>query len=579
MSSFDFSIYDYEETPSPSLPAKKTEARASKNDQPFDFSMYDVEFTPSENKKDSFWKSLGRTAYQIPSGIAQAFTYPLDLVNMAALGAALDPSEMHDLEMTAQKYGIPFDPEKYTEAAKSIASNFPTQSNIERMVEEKTGLPLEAKTGLQKAVKLGSAAGTINPGTLGQKAASGVATPVIKEGLEITGVPEPLAELASLPLGAKAGASVPEKLAAKTKPSGMTLRRFENVEKPTEISASKHAKLNEKIEQEFRTISDDIVKTSPIQETKIAIKENPEFKSQVAEKFKQVEDLAQEITEPLNTETIKNTLTSAAEKKKAGGLAPSEYEKEFEKYLNSFAKEIPEGEVNAVDLVTQYRKNNKALSEAYDPSRTYAFNRAKKDALIEYNRSLANLIEQQYPNSSFSNLFKETNKQWSNIADAEAIDGFIDSMFKGKIDYKKGKKLFESENTARPFKRALGDEGFNKFKQLVKDTLDSEQSMKMLKVAKEKGYRDLLETAGLYVLHPNAGIVKGTYDLAKQSYKGLVNAMIDKPQLEVVWRRANKELKTGNFEAAQRDFKYINTVVNDMNNAHKSDTQERNSEE
>src|SRR5579864_2869489 len=99
---------------------------------------------------ESFLKSSARTAYQIPSGIAQTRTFPLDLLQMAGLGHAIDPEEIEHLRKIHEREGIPFDEEKYLQGVQQASETFPTQGNIERMIEEETGAPLTPRNKLQK---------------------------------------------------------------------------------------------------------------------------------------------------------------------------------------------------------------------------------------------------------------------------------------------------------------------------------------------------------------------------------------------------------------------------------------------
>lgn len=111
----------------------------------------------------------------------------------------------------------------------------------------------------------------------------------------------------------------------------------------------------------------------------------------------------------------------------------------------------------------------------------------------------------------------------------------------------------------RIFKRALGEKGYADFEQLMKDMLTSENAYKMLKVARNKGYKELFNTGLAYILHPKIASLKVGVDAAKFGYKSLMNALLDKPQIGVTFKKAVKELKKGNFEAAQKDFKALQT--------------------
>ena len=215
-------------------------------------------------KKESAIKSAVRTAYQPLGGIARRATYPMDLLHIGGAGYALDPEEIEHLRKIYEREGIPFDEDEYRRQVEQASQYFPTQGNIEREVEERTGIPLEAKTGLQKAVRMGSTAASFQPGSLSQKATAGIGAPLAKEGLEAIGVPEIFAEPLGYGVGAASGAASPKaSISTAKKPSGMTSRQFEKLKKPTKVSPSRFGKINEALEKDFRNISEELLEESP----------------------------------------------------------------------------------------------------------------------------------------------------------------------------------------------------------------------------------------------------------------------------------------------------------------------------
>ncbi|MEK9713882.1 MAG: hypothetical protein VW258_15060, partial [Thalassolituus sp.] len=94
---------------------------------------------------DSTLQSWLRSAYQIPAGAAKKFTFPLDLVQM--LSHVGDPETLADLRHDAILSGEEFNEEAFQkgfdEAAQLVDKYFPTQENLEKLIEEQTGLPLQ----------------------------------------------------------------------------------------------------------------------------------------------------------------------------------------------------------------------------------------------------------------------------------------------------------------------------------------------------------------------------------------------------------------------------------------------------
>ncbi len=117
-----------------------------------------------EEEIDEGWgTTVLRYLSQPLTGWAQGFTYPLDLLKMLGEADIYDPEDLERLERISEREGIPFDKEAYYRAAEEASNLFPNQSNLERIIEEQTGYPLEAKTRGQKALKFAGTAGKFSP--------------------------------------------------------------------------------------------------------------------------------------------------------------------------------------------------------------------------------------------------------------------------------------------------------------------------------------------------------------------------------------------------------------------------------
>jgi len=503
--------------------------------------------------KESWGKSMLRSLYQIPSGLAKRFTFPLDLIHMIGVADASDPEEIDRLKIISEREGIPFDEEKYFAALNDASSMFPSQGNIESLVEEKTGAPLVPRNALQKSLRLGSEAYGFFPGTAIQKSASAVAAPAASQTLQRAfDVPEEIADMAGLLVSPAAGAKTPAVSIGKaTKPSGMPVRRFESLKKPTEVSPGRAKTIAQKVEGDFKKIAEDLIKESPTGSASEKLKTDARFKEKVGESFREVERLAENIEGTVHSKEVKSSLINSAKKKESTGISPSEYEKDYNSFLKKHANEIKNKELSAKQIVEQFRKNNKALSDQYDPSKSRSHNRAKKDALIEYNRNLADLVEKKYPGTELSEPFKASNKRWTEIKDAEMLDKFVDDLFTGKVNYEKGNKFF-TPGYQDAFKRALGDK-YSEFSTLMNDLMGTKEAFSRLKVAESKGYSELGKTFMHYLIHPKLAAAKVGYNAVKSTYKSL----LDKPKLTITWDEGVKAFKKGDFKKAEQKFSIL----------------------
>lgn len=515
---------------------------------------------PTSVPKQSAGEYASRLGGSAATGFASGTPYGLftNFSNLLAMGDVYDPEEMERIKEIAEREGIPFDEEKYMQAAGQALGSFPTPSNIARMTEEATGLPITPKDEFQKIIEMGMMVGTAQPGTLSQKAVAGTIAPTTKAALEVTGIPEPFAELGGYIAGGSAGAKTPAIELKSKKPSGLTERGFEKLKEPTPVPEKKIQQINEKIEKDFREISGQIIKESSIGETAENLANNPVFKQESRELLEKSQEIADSLTDIIPSKSLKKEIADIGAKN-VKGISLNEYDKNYIKFMKESLENIIPENITFGELVETYRKNNKSLTEYFEPGASKALNRAKRDAILDQNRAIANLIEKANP--ELSKVFKEGNARWTKIMDAEAIDTFISDVFKERINFKKLHDFFDKSGYDRIFKRALGEEGYKNFEKLITDMLSSEKGYKMLRVAQEKGYKDMAKTLMGYIIHPKLGIAKAGIDTVKNSYRALMNAMLDKPQLGITFNRGIKEFNKGNFAAAEKDLNTVHSEV------------------
>lgn len=518
-----------------------------------------VETAKKPDQKEGFAKSAARSVLQIPQALAE-ISIPSMIANLwqlLSMGEVLDEEEIDRLEQIANRQGVPFDRERYMQAAQSALSSVPTVSNIASKVEELTGAPLTPETGFQKNLRLGTGIAGLSPGGIVQKslsAAGGVAT---KEGLLSTGVPEPLADIGGYTAGAITSSMLPGKSQV-TKPSGLKSYEFEKITKPIKVRPKTFAKINQNLEADFREIADSIAKEAPIGATLENIAQNPAYIDQIIQGLEEVQNLAKGIDDAIPGSVFRKEMQSRIKFDK--GIRASEYERSFARQTKKNAKQYKSGRMYSPEqAVEQYRKNNQELGELYEAGKSKAYNRGKIDALLEENRAIAEVFEQRYPDSEFVNIFKETNEQWSKLRSAETYNDFVNNIFKdGKINYKMLNDLSKRSNIQRNLEKGLGKEGYKKFKQAVNDLKGSEQAYKNLKIAESKGFDDLVFIAAP-LLFGNQRLAKLGLAFLKggELKQALQSRMLANPQTVVKFGNANKALKQGDFIKATALFEEL----------------------
>ena len=107
------------------------------------------EYAASKEAEElTWWDSAKEAGLQAAAGLGQAFTYPLDILKMAVIGEGL--TDIDELESAFEKAGKPFDRNKYIQAVMEQGEFVPTQSLLERKIDETFGTNIEhpkTKTG------------------------------------------------------------------------------------------------------------------------------------------------------------------------------------------------------------------------------------------------------------------------------------------------------------------------------------------------------------------------------------------------------------------------------------------------
>lgn len=150
--------------------------------------------TPKEGiSSEGKGKSILRTLLQVPTGLFQKYTAPLEMLQPGVIQESLD-----DIEEYALRHNL--SEEEYNKLVEGIyegANYLGSQSQVENYIEEKTGLPLTPHTRGQELLRLGSFAKGIAPTKASSYAASAGA-PALSETLREAGLNEEASDMLAL---------------------------------------------------------------------------------------------------------------------------------------------------------------------------------------------------------------------------------------------------------------------------------------------------------------------------------------------------------------------------------------------
>lgn len=558
----------FEEVTGQQMPTKQQEVETPlSNDKPTDWSQF-----KEIPQKESFGKASARSAYQPFAGYAQATTWPADMLKAIASPLAMayardEMSQMGDMSKEEKN--------SYMSGANLASEHFdkyaPTQSNVERGIENITGLPLTAQTTLDKALRLGgTAAGfrggdfidswKLAPGAEAraiEKGVAGITAPVVSEGLQKMGVPEPIAENIGL-LGSQL-TPIPKSIPTGTTPvikkSGMPERGFEKITKATKVSEGKYADITSAIETDMRQATDNLF--SEASPTYVEMKTNPNFRDERIAGMKNVKNLASGLTRKVDSNNVRKEFVKLVNErlKESGGIAQSEFDRELLREarirLRGIKKDTP---VSATQLTEQYRKGNVSRGKLFELGSSTSRNEAKQEAERLLNQSTSNVIQTHYPQTEFAKEILSENKAWSNMEEADSAKGFVDSLFTPEgINFNNAKKLLKDNSQTRNLRRMLGKDKFNQLKEMAKDFVQQGEKYKLLKPG--KGIDAVGVGKDLLLLTHHPVLAGGSLlNTGRQFFKG---RGLDKVSKNLTYSQVPQNAKTGLakvVEEAYTDF-------------------------
>lgn len=425
----------------------------------------------------------------------------------------------------------------------------PTQEDINKLFEL-LGINPEAQTPGGRIAEKGSTAlggaASFGAGGLGSFLASAGATAgqAAREG----GAPEWLATAIDMGLSIsdmlKSGINALTTKKASVKPSGLSERKFESLEKPTKVTKGTKEKAVESVSKEFSEIAENIQESSN-KSLKI-FREDPSFESRLSEGYEKLKEAASQLPQKKSSNSYRKYLATEYNKIGKKGFEKTESEQQLRKIIKDSFISSKDKNFTLSELIDQYQKNNAQVKKYAPFGPTAVENEAKREALLLKNRAIAETIEKEFGNNQLAQDFKFLNDRWSEVQKIKTVDSFIDSIFqKDKIDFNKAKKVLYSNKRSRNLENALGKKQFKDFKQLTSDLLDQEKGMKLLK-SKGLTLDDIGNTGKAFLFKPSiAKLQLATSYISQLWRKGLSN-----PKYTHDWSQAIKLFNKGQIGQA-----------------------------
>ena len=486
---------------------------------------------------------IGRAAGQVGLGLLGKTTAPLSIMQMIGQGEAL--GEYSDLEERIPELKRLFpdapwenfkglDKDKYMEAVGTATGAFPSQGNIERGLENLTGLKITPQNTFEKMLRLGGESASFRGGNLleksskglqaapqigaklAEKAVAGVAAPIASQTLQSLGAQEGVADFVSL-LGSQ-GVPVPKKIPIGiktiTKEGGDALRNFEKITKPTMVSEHTKGSVRNVISDNFENKSANIFREAhPIFEE---LQTNPKYLADRETAMENVANYARRETKKVSSNEVRTEFERLVNTRNKVGFIEDEAERSFLKEYRQLRNSIEKGkELSAIDQLDQFRLTNKNYGRIKESGASIAMNEGKLEANRLMNEATSNVMQRNYKDSNFINNFIPENEKWAAMKNAETANDYFDKITSGNFDLKSARKIFGKNSESQSIARILGKEKFGEFKGAVEDFINQGEKYKLLKTRNMNMGLGLIKNVAIGTVVPKAGVLSELIDLGR----------------------------------------------------------------
>ena len=488
-SNFDWSKYEE------AKPSAEQKATTVEQDNTFNWKQYEQKSTaPTYVPPKSFTEQSWEDIKQVPSGLARIG------LRGGAAGAAASSKAIGGLLHTLSSMGTEGKPGEFkgmgTRMIKTAGDYFQKlgkegQAQLKQGIESLLGQSYSTgeealAQGLERIANIygsgpfkGMGIPSIIGGAAGQIGKELGTPESVQTGLEIFGtmgkdLAKGIASLAKQPRYSKSGLQLPS-IVEKTgeKLSGLKAKVFGGKKEQVYNKVSDQAeKLITKIKQERLPLTKEI-------------EEGIDVTARTQKNLEDVQTLANKMTDKIESTTVSNYLDDIENTIQFGGVPTGEQE-EILKLVNKYREKFGEFEggkrlYTPSQYVKQFRNINKDLTNLYQTKfvhgerlDTMRFYEGLKDKITK-------TLEQGTP-EAFSNLFKETNKEFSQLSRIDRFNQIMEQVTSetGIINANKLQNYITDPRKANILRKQIGKEGFDKLRLISNDLSKVQNKLKLV---------------------------------------------------------------------------------------------------
>lgn len=530
---------------------------------------YMDEYSKSKEAEEATWWDTAKDAgIQSGLGLAQAFTWPLDVLKVMMVGEGL--TDIDELENAFEKAGKPFDRDKYIKTVMEQGEFIPTQELLERQITKHTGVDLEPKTKTGKFLnKLFFIGGLTRGKGLGKAAKASVTAATTTTALREAGAPEIVAELAGDVGG---GIATIEKQARKLSPEAARIQKIADkhglplMEFMLEDEISKSAKITQgrkaAFEKELGMTTEDAIKK--IVEGKLPVTklraQGQDLEVLESEAYDKAKALAQAKPGPLATNDIVSDIDAEIARIKGRAPSPSDAEKAAIKILENEKKVLSKAKPNVEQLVSQTQNYNSNVKSIYKKAEFSGVEDEVKNAYAFLNNSIRNTIEKQ-AGKEVSEAYKVANSIYAQNASLARTEGLISKAFQnGEYNAKKLQQVLDSRQGA-VLRRDIGEQGVKELRDIAHYGQQAQKATTQFANSSKHGFEvgQWGPLAGFLLAKvPSAGVAASA---TKPFYDYFRGWALTRPAARTVYRNIVKNAANGSFKNMAKDFATLEGLV------------------
>jgi len=544
----------------------------------------------------SWWDWTKDIVLQPLRGVAQAFTWPLDVLKIGIMGEAF--SGLDELESAFEKAGKPFDRDAYINTVMKQGNLIPTQGLLEDLIQENTGFSFEPTTKTGKFINKASRIAKLAKGNVQIKLLSGATAGTTTHLLNEAGVNETASEfLGDLSSG------VPQAFTRSPKQFTPEVERlmkiadkngipfYEYMTKPPggvftpKISQAREAAIKSELGVTSQQAAKAIIEGRiPISQLR---KQGFNLKQLESDAYHEVDILAAAHKKPIKTGEIVSDIQKEVSRIKKSSPSPSDAEITYMNILKEEAEQLtnapkqqavilgPNGqplnppstkripkEISAEQLVKQHKNYNSNVKGIYRKPEFSGREESVRDAYAFLNNSVRNTLEKE-GSKELADSFKEANKIFNQRAVLNRSEALIDKAFiNGEYSPRKLRQLLNSKQ-GQILKRDLGDQAIKEITEIAelgeRAVNHTSQIMNSSKYAKE-----VLTWGNMapFILGSTAKM-KGALYVGKVVSERVKGYLLTRPASRKVYAGIIKNAANGSFNNMKGDFGKLEELITD----------------